>query len=169
MRRARRSQQTLYAHTHGALRRLLGERCNCSPERLELSYDATGRFSLPHPPFFSLSYAGGRSWVALSLINPVGLDVVSIAAGGVVLDGALVSAADVAALHAAGVASRTDLVAWAVKEAAAKLTGDVGLDPASWTILHEGSVRVQAPAHAAIAIELRMLEGGLTAAIARSF
>lgn len=129
----------VFVHAHGALR---------------LRPDARHR---------SISYADGRAWAAFAA-SPVGLDVVAASDDGA-LDGRCVGPGDEAACAGLGFPPR--LAAWAAKEAAAKLTGEVGREPERWRLDRSRDDVVHPGAERAIALRFVRPAQGLLAAVAR--
>lgn len=117
---------------------------------------------------FSLSYCGDEAWVAVSTFGPVGLDVVRLDRD-VRLSDDIVSPADRAALAGVSAASANiDAVAWAIKEAAAKLADAVDLPPAGWRIRSAACFfLVHSDHYPPVAVELRETGAASIAALAR--
>lgn len=127
----------------------------------------TGKPVLAGGPHFSLSYAGDSAWLAVS-DAPIGLDVVEIAGGGGRLDDGFVSAEDLHALASMGIRpADADHVAWAIKEASAKLADDVWRAPIDWRLVLRERLTVLSTGQPEMIVELREMSGNKVAAIAR--
>jgi len=65
-----------FVFARGGLRLLIANQLNCTPREIVLSIAETGKPYLPqHPMYFNLSHAGDVILFALSLDQPVGVDV----------------------------------------------------------------------------------------------
>ena len=133
------SRARAFVHAHGALR--LGP---------------TARYS-------SLSYAAGRAWAAFAAV-PVGLDMVA-AADGRLLDNGFVEPGEVQIC--AGLGFPPHLAAWAAKEAAAKLTGEVGAEPEGWRLGPDLGTARRAGRERSITVRFVRPGHGFLAAVAR--
>lgn len=154
-----------HVHAHGALRHVIARNWGCAPGEVALTYDPAGRARVRGGCDFSISYCGTGAWLLLGAgTGRVGLDVVDARRGGPLLDAAIAGAEERAAI---GPHPRADVLVWAAKEAAAKLTGEVARDPAEWRLRERGGcLSVTAAGLAPIRVTLLTLPGGETAALA---
>ncbi|MBS0481986.1 MAG: hypothetical protein JSR96_07480 [Proteobacteria bacterium] len=159
-------QRRRYARAHGAMRLALAQPGE-GPVAAPFARSAAGKPFLEDGPHFSLSHAGGQSWLAISNA-PVGLDVVEGGQPDLHLDHTFVTAQDRAALHRRGVLpADINTTAWAIKEASAKLADDVDRAPGLWQVRCGAGLTVVSGGHDPIIVELRAPAPGHIAAIAR--
>ncbi|MBO9579269.1 MAG: hypothetical protein J7498_00040 [Sphingobium sp.] len=159
------SRRRNHARAHGGLRLALTEVLG-RPVVAPFRQSATGKPALDGGPWFSLSHVGESSWLAIS-DAPIGLDVVEITAADGPLDDGFVSAADRQALASIGICSPgADRVAWAIKEACAKLADDVWRPPVDWRLVLRERLTVLSAGQAEMIVELREMSGNKVAAVA---
>lgn len=162
-------RQKRYIQAHGGLRIALADCTGSSPHDIVLVRSPSGRIEMRDGPGISISYAGHRSAAAINPHGPVGLDLIHVADAQPPLSLAFCGEAEMDAVAAVLKGEgRCDLAVWAAKEAAAKLTGDVGLEPEAWTVYATGGeIRVTSSHHPAIHVAFQYLDVRYLAAIAR--
>jgi phosphopantetheinyl transferase len=155
-----------YVHAHGALRLILGRALDVDLAAITLTKSRGGQLFVAKGPSISISYCGEEAYLAVDR-DPIGLDVVDVSTGGPGLATSFVADDEVDALSsmAAG-CGRPDLLVWAAKEAAAKLSDDVTAEPEAWRLVkHRATCRIKS-AHPDIGLKLVQLGRGHVAALA---
>lgn len=162
-------RQARYVQSHGGLRIVLADVVGCAPDTIVLIRDQSGRMAMRDGPGVSISYADDRCAVAISTSGPVGIDFVHLAGADLPLAPSFCSEREMHAVaEVLGQEIRRDLAVWAAKEAAAKLTGDVRLEPEEWTVYAAtDGVQVRSSCHPVIHIAFHFLAPHYLAAIAR--
>jgi len=158
-----------YAAAHGGLRLALCKATGRPLASICIAESSTGKPFTVGGPSFSLSYASSEAWAVIGPQAALGLDVVALDRASERLDRSFASLADLVAVrrHVPD-AARPDLIAWAAKEAAAKLTDDVARSPERWRVRYERGLRVEADGHPPIEIALVDLGDHHVAAISQA-
>jgi 4'-phosphopantetheinyl transferase len=129
------AQKLRYARAHGGVRILLARASDRSEAAVQLLKDRNGKPMMDGGPAFSLSHCGERSAVAISTEGDVGLDLVRLSETAAGLAPGFARLDEMRAVSAScGIRPGLDVGVWAIKEAAAKLTGAVLREPESWQV-----------------------------------
>lgn len=162
-------RQARYVQSHGGLRIVLADIVGSAPDTIVLTRDQAGRMAMRDGPGVSISYADDRCVAAICPSGPVGIDLVHLSGADFPLAPSFCSECEMHAV--AGVLGhdiRRDLAVWAAKEAAAKLTGDVRLEPEEWTVYAAtDGVQVRSSYHPVIHVAFQLFYPHYLAAIAR--
>lgn len=162
-------ERTRFAKAHGAMRIILADQMQQPLAQVTVRLSESGKPFIANGPYFSLSYEGEDAFLAVSAEKAIGLDVVALLPDGEWLDRIIAPELDIAAvIKAQPAALRPDLLVWAAKEAAAKLTEKVELAPEDWRLSYDAGLSVEAVGVAKSLIDLVPLDGSRAAAIART-